>query len=39
MSLSLACGDLIPLQKFDVEHQTDALGDWSRQRIRLRRKQ
>jgi len=38
ISLNLACGDLIPLQKFDIE-QTDALDDWSRQRIRLRRAQ
>ena len=38
IGLSLACGDLIPLQKFDIEH-SDGLDDWSRQRIRLRRAQ
>jgi len=38
ISLNLACGDRTPLQKFDIEH-TDALDDWSRQRIRLRRSQ
>jgi hypothetical protein len=36
VSLSLACGDLIPLQKFNVE-DTDDLDNWSRQRIQLRR--
>lgn len=36
ISLNLACGDLTPLQKFDIE-RTDALDDWSRQRIRSRR--
>ena len=36
VGLSLACGDLIPLQKFNIEH-TDELDNWSRQRIRLRR--
>ena len=35
MSLSLGCGDLIPIQKFNVE-ETDNLDDWSRGRLRLR---
>jgi hypothetical protein len=38
MSLSLACGDRIPLQKFNIE-ATDGLDSWSRQRVRLRRTQ
>jgi hypothetical protein len=38
MSLSLGCGDRIPLQKFSIE-ETDSLDDWSRQRVRLRRTQ
>ena len=38
MSLSLGCGDRIPLQKFSIE-ETDSLDDWSRQPVRLRRTQ
>ena len=38
MSLNLRAGDRTPVQKFDPQH-TDALGDWSRERIRLRRSQ
>ena len=38
LSLNLRCGDRTPVQKFDPE-PTDALDDWSRQRIRLRRVQ
>jgi hypothetical protein len=36
MSLNLRCGDLTPIQIFDPKH-TDALDDWNRQCIRLRR--
>lgn len=38
MGLNLRCGDRTPLQKFDPQ-RTDALDDWSRQRIRSRRSQ
>ncbi len=38
MSLSLGCGVKIPLQKFNLK-ETDALDNWSRQNIQLRRTQ
>jgi hypothetical protein len=38
MSLSLGCGDLIPIQKFNVD-AADDFDDWSRQRVRLRQTQ
>jgi len=38
MSLNLGCGDMIPLQKFNIEY-TDSLDKWMSERVRLRNRQ